>query len=136
MLDDVVCCVDISWFLCPLSNRVQVDPDAAAQSTFSPSSFVQMYHKMEEGFMWKLPSGSFVETVLYDNLSSSDHECLGHSFVVDIKNKKVQELFDPGDWNAILNKVPAWPAIDSAQVEFMMELMDVSQSVMSCAIPI
>ncbi|KAI5846631.1 hypothetical protein DFP73DRAFT_395187 [Morchella snyderi] len=101
------------------------DSDGEAHPGWSPSSFVQMYSKMEEQFMWKLPSGSFVETVLYQKLKSADRECLAHSFVLDVKNKNVEKLFKPSDWSAILEKVPAWPAVDGEAAEFMKEFKGV-----------
>lgn len=100
----------------------------AGHCGWTPSSFVQMYDKMEEKFMWKLPSGAFVETVIYEALKDADHESLAHSFVLDIKNSEVIGLFEPPDWESILEKVPAWPVIDTSVAELMKEFMDVRTS--------
>lgn len=103
------------------------DSDAGEpqQGSWSPSSFVQMYNKMEEQYMWRLPSGAFVETILYEKIKTADRECLAHSFVLDVKNKKVEALFEPSDWRAILERVPEWPVVGGEAVEFMKGFMSV-----------
>lgn len=69
--------------------------------------------------MWALPSGTFVEAVLYDKLHDASHESLGHSFVIDVFDPNVERLFDPCDWEAILRKVPEWPENDRLLGESM-----------------
>lgn len=69
--------------------------------------------------MWKLPSGAFAEQVLYEKFRKASSELLAHSFVIDIHDPTVEVLFEPGDWQAILKKVPAWPENDQSLVESM-----------------
>lgn len=67
---------------------------------------------METDFMWKLPSGAFAEQVLYNRFENASKESLVHSFVIDVHDHTVQDSFLPGDWQAILDTIPAWPDND------------------------
>lgn len=77
--------------------------------------------------MWKLPSGKLVEEVLYEAFKNKHEQSLGHSFIIDINEPKVQRLFNSGDWQAILEKEPRWPESDESLVEMMSKFLAVSQ---------
>lgn len=69
--------------------------------------------------MWELPSGAFAEKVLYDRFKEAGPELLAHSFVIDVHDSTVEYLFESGDWQAILKKVPDWPENDRSLTESM-----------------
>lgn len=85
---------------------------------------------MDTSSMWKLPSGVFVEQVLYDRFKKPGPELLAHSFVIDIHDSTVKKLFEPGDWEAIIKKVPAFPKNDPLLVKSMMRFLNVISPLM------
>jgi len=75
--------------------------------------------------MWKLPSGDFIETILYNRLRNATHECLGHSYIIDTNDPAIEKLFHPSDWDAILTKVSKWPENDIKLLDSMKRFVKV-----------
>lgn len=80
---------------------------------------MKAYLGMDSSSMWELPTGAFAEQVLYDGFRNANSEVLAHSFVIDVHDDSVERLFDPGDWRAILKKVPDWPKNDQSLAKSM-----------------
>lgn len=87
--------------------------------------------EMDKNSMWALPSGAFVEQILYNRFRGASQGSLAHSFIIDIHDHTIQDLFDPGDWEAILEKVPAWPENDTLLAQSMKGFWKVSLCVLS-----
>ncbi|CAG8702415.1 9040_t:CDS:2 [Funneliformis caledonium] len=66
-------------------------------------NFISRFKAINADNKWKLPSGRFVEDVLYDWTVTHHSETLAHSFILDTDCQEVMDLFSPEEKETILN---------------------------------
>ncbi|KAL7270019.1 hypothetical protein RUND412_007284 [Rhizina undulata] len=75
----------------------------------SESSFETAYKAMRPASKWLLPSGAFAEDILFKAMRNEKQQSAAHSWIIDVHDAKIRELFLEKDWMAIVGKVPEWP---------------------------
>ncbi|CAG8711137.1 10415_t:CDS:2, partial [Funneliformis mosseae] len=66
-------------------------------------NFISRFKAINADDKWKLPSGRYVEDVLYDWAVTHRSETLAHSFILDTDCQEVMDLFNPEEKETILN---------------------------------
>lgn len=78
---------------------------------------------------WQIPSGVFLEDVLYERFKNEQVELAVHSWIVDTCDPRVESCFSTDDWEAICDQVPPLPEADPLLVQSMRRFMSVSVGV-------
>lgn len=89
--------------------------------------FTECYQAMSNNRKWLLPSGDFLEDILYQHFRDEQVELAAHSWVVDTRDPRVECCFEPEDWKAICDQIPSLPEPDKPLVESMRRFMGVSE---------
>ncbi|KAL0640404.1 hypothetical protein Q9L58_000371 [Maublancomyces gigas] len=89
--------------------------------------FSECYRAMSDDRKWRIPSGVFLEDILYERFKDQQVELAVHSWVVDTCDSRVESCFDPDDWKAICDQIPPLPETDPLLVQSMRRFMDVSE---------
>jgi len=71
-----------------------------------------MYHSFDQGSKWQLPSKRYVEDCLYQGFKDISKECSAHSWIIDIREKAVQDCFTQEEWSAIIASLTKLPPLD------------------------
>ncbi|PKY13044.1 hypothetical protein RhiirB3_424778 [Rhizophagus irregularis] len=75
------------------------------------------YHKLHPENKWKLPSGKFVEDILYEYTINLDHE----SFIIDTSDETIMNLFSEPDQQHIREcNIPSEPQVDDNLLDFLL----------------
>ncbi|CAI2189332.1 9979_t:CDS:10 [Funneliformis geosporum] len=75
------------------------------------------YHKLRPENKWKLPSGKFVEDILYEYTINLDHE----SFIFDTSDEIIMNLFSELDQQHIGEcNIPSEPQVDDTLLDFLL----------------
>ncbi|RUS26098.1 hypothetical protein BC938DRAFT_471240 [Jimgerdemannia flammicorona] len=84
--------------------------------------FKNNYMRMRQDRKWKLPSGKYVEDVLYEYAKNLAHESPIHSFIVDTSDATVMNLFSNGDQEHIVtfNVLPD-PEIEDELMDYLLK---------------
>lgn len=77
---------------------------------------------------WQIPSGAFLEDILYENFKDHHVELAVHSWVVDTSDPQVELCFGTGDWKAICDQIPPLPETDPLLVQSMRRFMNVIEA--------
>lgn len=88
--------------------------------------FSECYKAMNNNRKWQIPSGVFLEDVLYERFKNEPVELAVHSWIVDICDPRVESCFLSDDWKAICDQVPPLPEADPLLVQSMRRFMSVS----------
>lgn len=75
---------------------------------------------MSSDCKWKLPSGLYVEDILWERFKGAPQESTAHSWVLDVRDEVTKALFTPEDWESILGEIPPLPDSEPAFVAAMM----------------
>ncbi|GBC44549.2 C2H2-type zinc finger transcription factor [Rhizophagus irregularis DAOM 181602=DAOM 197198] len=79
------------------------------------------YHKLHPENKWKLPSGKFVEDILYEYTINLDHESYLHSFIIDTSDETIMNLFSEPDQQHIREcNIPSEPQVDDNLLDFLL----------------
>lgn len=89
--------------------------------------FSECYRAMSDDRKWRIPSGVFLEDILYERFKDQQVELAVHSWVVDTCDSRVESCFDPDDWKAICDQVTPLPETDPLLVQSMRRFMNVSE---------
>lgn len=85
------------------------------------AEYSERYHKIRPENKWKLPSGKFVEDVLYKYTQNLEYESYLHSFIIDTSDKIVMNLFSDLDKNHINTyNIPPEPQVDDNLLDFLL----------------
>ncbi|CAG8636665.1 14387_t:CDS:2, partial [Ambispora leptoticha] len=85
-------------------------------------NFVSRFKAINADNKWKLPSGRFVEDVLYDWAVAHHSETLAHSFILDTDCQEVMDLFSPEEKETILNtSKKSFPAVQDDIKKYVMK---------------
>ncbi|POG62509.1 hypothetical protein GLOIN_2v611442 [Rhizophagus irregularis DAOM 181602=DAOM 197198] len=96
-----------------IAKKVQVDEMKAEYSA--------KYHKLHPENKWKLPSGKFVEDILYEYTINLDHESYLHSFIIDTSDETIMNLFSEPDQQHIREcNIPSEPQVDDNLLDFLL----------------
>lgn len=87
--------------------------------------FSECYQAMSDDRKWRIPSGVFLEDILYERFKDQQVELAVHSWVVDTCDSRVESCFDPDDWRAICDQIPPLPETDPLLVQSMRRFMNV-----------
>lgn len=68
---------------------------------------------------WKLPSGLYVEDIIYEHFQDREEQSICHSWVIDITDKTLNACFDTKDWEPIVATVPAIPKSDPVLIRWL-----------------
>ena len=70
---------------------------------------------------WKLPSGDYVEDILYEHAKDLQHEDQLHSFIIDTSNNAIMDLFKDVDHDHIItyNTSPE-PELSDELINYLM----------------
>ncbi|KAL7270930.1 hypothetical protein RUND412_006344 [Rhizina undulata] len=79
-----------------------------------PLKYNTVFGLMTNETKWKLRSNTYVEDILQKAPGQ-----LAKSFVIDVHDATVQNLFDDADWKEILEQIPPWPDMDKNLVTAM-----------------
>lgn len=101
------------------------DQDEIVPESAMKASFVKTYKGMDPNRQWVLASGTVVEQVLFRHYQDEKTESLAHSWIIDVHDISVRDLFGTEDWNEICQHIPEWPEHDRLMVESMMRFTDV-----------
>ncbi|CAG8451269.1 15324_t:CDS:10 [Cetraspora pellucida] len=84
--------------------------------------FISRFKAINADDKWKLPSGRFVEDVLYDWAVTHRSETLAHSFILDTDCQEVMDLFSPEEKETILNtNKKFFPAVQDDIKKYVMK---------------
>ncbi|CAG8709332.1 26634_t:CDS:10 [Dentiscutata erythropus] len=84
--------------------------------------FISRFKAINADDKWKLPSGRFVEDVLYDWAVTHCSETLAHSFILDTDCQEVMDLFSPEEKETILNtNKKSFPAVQDDIKKYVMK---------------
>lgn len=89
--------------------------------------FSECYLAMSDDRKWRIPSGVFLEDIIYERFKDQQVELAVHSWVVDTCDPRVESCFDPDDWKAICDQIPPLPETDPLLVQSMRRFMNVSE---------
>ncbi|GBB84008.1 hypothetical protein RclHR1_10650008 [Rhizophagus clarus] len=79
------------------------------------------YRKLCPENKWKLPFGKFVEDILYEYTINLDHESYLHSFIIDISDETIMNLFSEPDQKHIREyNIPSEPQVDDTLLDFLL----------------
>lgn len=82
---------------------------------------------MNNDFKWRIPSGEFLEDILYECFKDEQVELAVHSWIVDTCDPRVESCFSEDDWKAICDEIPPLPETDPLLVQSMRRFMSVSE---------
>lgn len=88
--------------------------------------FSECYKAMNNNRKWEIPSGVFLEDVLYERFKNEQVELAVHSWIVDTCDPRVESCFSSDDWKAICDQVLPLPEADPLLVQSMRRFMSVS----------
>lgn len=101
------------------------DQDEVVPVSVMKASFVETYKGMNPNRQWVLASGTVVEQVIFLHYRDEKTESLAHSWIIDIEDVSVRDLFGIADWDEICQHVQEWPEHDKLMVESMMRFTGV-----------
>ncbi|CAG8609922.1 11528_t:CDS:2 [Funneliformis caledonium] len=79
--------------------------------------FEERFLNMKQDGKWKLPSGKYVEDIIYEYARNLSYE----SFIIDISNEDVMNLFDYNDRDFVMtNNILPEPSIDDELMEHLL----------------
>lgn len=82
---------------------------------------------MNNDFKWRIPSGEFLEDILYECFKDEQVESAVHSWIVDTCDPRVESCFSSDDWKAICDEIPPLAESDPLLVQSMRRFMSVSE---------
>ncbi|KAG9307537.1 hypothetical protein G9A89_000016 [Geosiphon pyriformis] len=100
----------------------EVEDNVSSMDKGAKLEFKKKYMEMRQDTKWKLPSGKYIEDVLYEYAKNLAHESSVHSFIIDTSDATVMNLFSTQDKEHIMSfRVLPDPEIEDELMDYLIK---------------